>query len=212
MNDVPYIDLHTHTHHFEVLCVVSYGIGTGQPFPEAPCVSAGVHPWDAERVDMTEAIRFLSTAKIAAIGEIGLDFSRQIDRDRQVDVFREQLAIAEKRNLPVILHCVKAYNEVLKTVSEFDLKAAVFHSYIGSPELASTITGKGYYISISERSLKSKKTIESISNTALGRIFAETDTSEVSIEHVYNAIAAIKKIEITELKHIIFNNFKKITE
>lgn len=209
MNDTPYIDIHTHAPHPEALCVVSYGIGSGEPFPEAAYISAGVHPWDAEKVDMDAAVRFLNEAPIAAVGEIGLDFSRPTDRHKQIDIFRTQLAVAEKRHMPVILHCVKAYNEALRILSEFKLKAVIVHGYIGSPELTTTIIERGYYISVGEHSLKSHKTIESIKGAELTSIFAETDTSGVSIEDIYDAISELKKIDVAQLKQVIFNNFKK---
>ena len=212
MDDLPYIDIHTHSSRPGEMCVVSYEIGSGQPFPKVPYVSAGVHPWDAETVNMEEAVKFLKETSLAAIGEIGLDFSRQIDRNKQIDVFKTQLALAEERNLPVILHCVKGYNEVLNIISGFNLRAVVFHSYIGSPELTANIIKKGYYISISEQSLKSQKTLESISNTSLASLFAETDTSDMSVKYVYDKISVIKKVEVRELKQFIFSNFKKVVE
>lgn len=209
MHDAPYIDMHTHAPHPGALCVVSYAIGSGEPFPEVHCISAGVHPWDAENIDMDEAIRILNEAPIAAVGEIGLDFSRQTDRKKQTDVLKLQLAVAEERDLPVILHCVKAYNEILEILSEYDLRAVIFHGYIGSPELTTTITNKGYYVSIGERSLKSRKTIESIRTAPIESIFAETDVSNLPIENIYHTIAGLKRIEVKELKRLIFSNFKK---
>lgn len=190
--------------------VVSYEIGSGNPFPDVEFVSTGVHPWNAGNVDISEAAAFLETAPIVAIGEIGLDFSRNIDRSKQEEVFKAQLEIAAKRNLPVILHCVKAYNETLHILSQFKLKAVVFHGYIGSLEQTKTITSKGYYISIGERSLQSNKTIESIRHTQLCYMFAETDTSDTPIKSIYNAIAEVKEIEVTQLKNVIYNNFKAI--
>ncbi len=210
MEGTCFIDLHTHAQHTDSLCVISYEVGSGKPFPDSDFVSAGVHPWDAEKVDMNDAVRFLETAQVAAIGEIGLDFSRDIDRGRQEEVFRAQLEVAARRGLPVILHCVRAHNEILRILPEYHLKAVVFHGYTGSKELTATITGKGYYISLGERSLESDKTIESIRRTDAGFMFAETDTSDIPIEAIYNSIAVIKKVEVTELKTLIYNNFKKI--
>lgn len=210
MESTCFIDIHTHTQHPGVTAAVAYMIGSGEPFPKAEFVSAGVHPWDAEYVDMAEATDFLGTADIAAIGEIGLDFSHNVDKAKQERVFRMQLEIAARRNLPVILHCVKAYNEVLQILQQYDLKAVIFHGYTGSPEQTKTIIDRGYYISIGDRSLRSDKTVESIRNTPLSSIFAETDTSDTPIGAIYDTIADIKQVEVTRLKIMIFNNFKKV--
>lgn len=207
-----FVNLHTHIQHDDCVEVVSYEIGSGKPFPAASYVSAGIHPWDVGNADIDKAVKFLKTVNISAIGEIGLDFLRDTDRGKQSDVFKAQLEVAEVRNLPVIVHCVRAYSEAIKTLSEYRLKAVIFHGYTGSPEQTSIVINKGYYVSLGTRSLQSSKTIESIRQIPLDRLFTETDISTTSIETIYSDISAIKNIDVEELKNAVYNNFKKIFE
>ena len=208
---ISFIDIHTHRQHSDREYILSYSIGR-DPAPVFGniAVSAGVHPWDAESDNVDNALVFLKNAPIVAVGEIGLDFASSADREKQVDIFESQLAVAEQRKLPVIIHCVRAYNEVLNILKKYNLKAVIFHSYIGSIQQTSNIIKRGYYFSISEVSLKSNKSIESLRGIPVDRIFAESDTSDIPIEVIYHKIAEIKNLDIETIAREIDINFKRI--
>ncbi len=210
MTEVDFVDIHTHSAHAGITSIVSWDLGSEQPPPQATYVSAGIHPWSTETLNTYRAIQLLENLPINAIGEIGLDFSKPIDKARQREILQAQLEVASKRRLPVILHCVKAYNEALRILSQYQLAAVIFHGYIGSSEQTATIIKHGYYISAGERSLESPKTIESLRAAPLDRIFAETDTANTPIESIYGMIADIKGLDINTLKRLIYNNFKTV--
>ncbi len=185
-----YIDIHTHhpTHrHIEPMAV-------------------GVHPWRAE----SEVFECGMFDNAIAIGEIGLDFACNVDRAAQERVFRAQLAEAERRNLPIVLHCVRAFEPMMKILAEYTIKSVIFHGFIGSPQQAERAINRGYYLSFGPSSFRSPKTVESLKCTPLNRLFAESDDSHEDIENIYERIAQAKDISIEKLQKEIGNNYKNI--
>ena len=100
---------------------------------------AGVHPWDTER-GLT--LPDFSTADM--VGETGLDFARNIDRKAQEELFRNHLAVAEQLQKPVVVHSVKAFEEVMRILDDYDLSGVLLHGFIGSKEQAERAFKRGY--------------------------------------------------------------------
>lgn len=124
--------------------------------------SIGIHPHDAKlwsdevRTQFSNWIRVdleshaLSERKIVAIGEIGLDFYRNLSSpETQRRVFREQLDLAKQFDLPVIIHSRDAHEEVMHILLEKDLKLALFHCFTGDISFAKQVFEHGWYISFS---------------------------------------------------------------
>lgn len=206
---IRYIDIHTHRAAPGVLAVVSLPAGAGAP-SGGTLFSAGIHPWDAGSADLDRALEYLRTTPAAAIGEVGLDFAHAADRQTQERVLRPQLGIAQDRGLPVVVHCVKAYNEMLGILADYNLRAVIFHSYVGSPQQTETIIGRGYYVSAGPVSLRSPKTLESLAGVPLDRLLAETDDSGEDIRDVYAKLAAATERSLDELAAAMESNFKTI--
>lgn len=187
-----YIDIHTHhpTHrHIEPMAV-------------------GIHPWRAAN-ERLEGILFDSAV---AIGEIGLDFVCKVDRNVQEEVFRTQLKEAERRELPIILHCVRAFEPMMKILSEYTLPVVIFHGFIGSVQQAQRAIDKGYFLSFSSSSLRSPKTVEVLRNIPINRLFIETDDSQEAIEDMYLRVAQVRDISLEVLQNEIENNYNNILE
>ena len=185
-----YIDIHTH--HPTLRHIEPQGVGR--------------HPWYA--MQGVPSINEFEQAPL--IGEIGLDYHYAVDPALQERVFREQLSIAQSLGRVVVLHCVKAFEPMMKILSEYQLRAAIFHGFIGSVEQANRAIKSGYYLSFGPRSLRSTKSIKALMATPLNRLFAESDESGERIEDIYSAIATIKGISVEELQNAIENNHNKI--
>ncbi len=142
--------------------------------------------------------------------EVVLDYAVEVSREAQKEVFRRQLELAERRGLPVVIHCVKAFNDVITELKLHDLQAVVFHGFIGSPEQAAEAVRLGYFLSFNMRSLSSPKTIESLRRVPLTSIFAETDTEPEHVSQVYEKIAEVRGITIEQLQAYIAENFNRI--
>ena len=170
--------------------------------------TAGIHPWDADKEDIA-ALGTLP-ADVQAIGETGLDYARGAGRQQQLAAFRAQLALARDRQLPVVLHCVRAFEPVMLELAAREPRAVIFHGFIGSPEQARQALAKGYCLSFGERTFASPKTLAALRGTPLSQLFLETDDSPVPIAEIYARAAEAKGVPEEVLQRAILDNYKRI--
>ena len=170
--------------------------------------TVGIHPWHAANCDLAEVEKHAPSAD--AIGEIGLDYACDVPREVQTAVLRAQLTLAEQLEKPVVLHCVRAFEEVMKIVADYRLKAVIFHGFIGSKEQAQRALAQGYFLSFGERTFHSPKTIEALRITPLSQLFAESDESPTPIEEIYSKIADLRGVSTEDLDAAAKSNFAKI--
>ena len=170
--------------------------------------TVGIHPWHSATADLTEVERLAPSAD--AIGEIGLDYACDIGCETQIWSFRAQLALAERFEKPVVLHCVRAFEYIMVTLEKYRLKAVIFHGFIGSVEQAQRAVKQGHYLSFGERTFRSPKTIEALRSTPLSQLFVETDESTTPIEEIYAKIAELRGVDIEELLRATEENFNRI--
>lgn len=185
-------DIHTHNAHTQAQTIETVGI----------------HPWHALDDDLS-AIE-PAVADVDAIGEIGLDYACDVPREVQIALFRAQLALAERYEKAVVLHCVRAFEEVMKVLAEYRLKAVIFHGFIGSVEQAQRAIAQGFYLSFGERTFRSPKSIEAMRSTPLSQLFVETDESTTPIEEIYAQLAELRGISVAELIAATEENFRRI--
>ena len=177
--------------------------------------AVGIHPENCGdfRPEDLDAIRALAREdKVVAIGEIGLDYAGTVGREAQLRIFREQLDWAERLGKPVVLHCVKAFEAVMRELAPHALRAVIFHGFIGSSQQAAEAIKKGYYLSFGERTFRSPRTVEALRRTPVENLFAETDESDVPIEEIYRRIAQAKDLDPELLKCAIYRNYREIFE
>ena len=188
-----YIDIHTH-------------------FPTGLHIEpqgVGIHPWHSAVKQMPNEDEF---TQADLIGEIGLDYVCDVERGQQERVFRAQLAIAERLKKVVVLHCVKAFEPTMKILAEYNLRAVIFHGFIGSVQQAARAVEKGYFLSFGANTSRSPKTIEALRNTPLDKMFIESDETLKNIEEIYSEIALLKGVNIDLLKEVISENYRTIFE
>ncbi len=211
MEQPPYIDIHTHdtTRRPGVMAVVDAGL---RDIPEAAIISAGVHPWVAVGYDEDAlAARIGSDKRIVAVGETGLDFyDEAADRQLQERVFVAQLRLARRHGLPVMVHCVKAYNRLIEIVRQEKPERMVIHNFISSEQMAAQLIALGACLSMGMRGMASEKGREVLKTIPLTSLFLETDESGTSIEEVYARAAEIKGLPLQQLKDALYENFKKL--
>ena len=156
---LPYVNIHTHR-----------PTGSGIELR-----TAGVHPWDAAAQDAATLGQRLGGAQ--AVGETGLDFVHGPAREVQFEALRAQLRLARERGLPVVLHCVKAFEPLMRCLAASEPRAVIFHGFIGSPEQARQALAKGYYLSFGERAFASPKTLAALRETPLSQLFWRPTTA-----------------------------------
>ncbi len=175
----------------------------------------GVHPHDAKSLSPAELKaleEFAREPEVVAIGEIGLDFYRDLSpREAQERAFREQLALAMELGLPAVLHVRKAYPEVIKILEEVNPPRVLFHLFSGNKSQALWALERGYFISSGPPS----KTIKSlVRQRGLSQIVVETDSPYVlpepgSVRVVVEKLAKYTGQEPEEVAERTFENAQK---
>ena len=172
-------------------------------------VAVGIHPWEASSRSVAEIEPLIAGADV--VDEIGLDSACEVDFEQQLSIFREQLALAELFDKPVILHCVRTFEQVMNELKKYSLRAVIFHGFIGSPQQAKQAIERGYFLSFGERTFRSPKAIESLRITPLDRLFLESDDSLTDIRDIYLQIADILGITTEILSIKILENYHKLS-
>lgn len=177
--------------------------------------SVGFHPYNVGKVDEEDTINKvrLSTEnpRVLAVGEIGLDKSIKAPLDAQRRIFEAQVDIAEFTDLPVVLHVVKAFNEMVEFMKVHrPAVPMIIHGYNGSPEMAEALLNAGFMISFGEAIAKEhSKIVESLLLVPVDRLFLETDEGDLDIREIYHFAAEVKGISVDQLRKQIFENARK---
>jgi TatD DNase family protein len=141
----------------------------------------GLHPWwtDAHRPEHLTLLRdHLVAGRVAAIGECGLDFARDIDPERQRYWFMEQLRLAADFGLPVIVHAVRALDAVLHTLAAFPGLAGVIHGFNGSRQQAERCVAAGLMLGIGPAVARSQKLQALVRDLPAACLLLETDAPD----------------------------------
>jgi len=187
--------------------------------------SVGVHPHDCKSMnDDTVSIleEMLSHPKAVAVGEIGLDYHYDFSpRDVQRLRFREQLELAGRARLPVIVHEREALIDTLAIVREFRDLCGVFHCFSGSWETAKTILDMGWFLSFTGvvTFKNARRVLETIEKVPSDRFMLETDcpymspepvrgrrNSSLNLPHIAAKIADIRGITVEECARLTTDN------
>lgn len=190
--------------------------------------SVGVHPHDAQSMDNTscDALEQLSKHhKVVAIGEIGLDYYYDHSpRDVQKRRFREQLELARKTGLPVIIHEREACMDVLEIIRDFPDVLGVYHCYSGSWETAKIILDQGWYLSFTGvvTFKNAKKMPEVVGKMPADRIMIETDSpylapvpkrgernSSLNLPYIAQRIGEIRGMTTEDVAALTMENGKR---
>ena len=162
---IPYINIHTH--HLSkdrgvFLFNNRFGTSTGSVTNDLYLdnyFSVGIHPWDADlKTSLSELENTIQHQNCLAIGECGLDKITDIDLELQKKVFISQLELAVKFQKPVIIHCVKAFDELIEICSPYHSKIPlIIHGFNKSVQLAKQLINKGFYLSLNDSVLKKEE-------------------------------------------------------
>ncbi|MCC8175897.1 MAG: TatD family hydrolase [Bacteroidales bacterium] len=117
--NTPIVDIHTHN--LEALPPAVISVSPGVELDPSRLYSVGVHPWDTAAFDgdYTELERMAAMPNVVAIGETGLDALRGAPLERQEEIFRRHIEIAERVGKPLVLHVVKAWGRLLKIAKAY---------------------------------------------------------------------------------------------
>ena len=194
--------------------------------------TVGISPNDIEgykKEDLKEITKFAQSKKVVAIGEIGLDFYwNKENKDLQKEVFISQIEIANKLNLPIIIHTREAIYDTLEILKNNNCnKKGVFHCCPFNVDLVREGLKLGFYISFAGPVTfkNSKNASEIINMVPLDKMLIETDSPYLSpeplrgkrndsrnVKYIAKKIADVKQIDTEEVAKITYENAKRIFE
>ncbi len=170
--------------------------------------SCGIHPWYSEDSEnqMLYLKEIVSEPRIVAIGEAGLDKLKGPSYDIQIPVFKEHITLSEKLNKPLIIHCVKAWEELIQIRQECNpTQPWIIHGYRGKPELTKRLINEGFLFSVGD-----EINVESVEIIPIESLFCETDEDEMDIRDVYAQAAQAKNMDLEEFAEKIAENVHRI--
>ena len=198
-------------------------IEIAENYGEGVFAAIGLHPIhaDSEEFDRKKYRELARSRKVVAIGEIGLDYYREygLFKEKQKEVFLEQLGLAKELELPVIFHCRKAHEDLLDVLKSYQLPG-VIHCFTGNWQQAREYLEMGFYLGFNGiiYKLNLKEVIE---KTPLDRILIETDcpyltppqagverNEPVFVKYIAEEIAKIKNLDFQKVAEITAQNAK----
>lgn len=187
----------------------------------------GIHPEDIDE-DYTKLEKYivdnLNNNKLIAIGEIGLDYYyTKENKEKQIELFEYQLSLAEKYNLPVVVHSREATMDTINSIKKFKVKG-VIHCFNGSLETANIYIKLGFYIGVGGvMTFRNSKIDTIIKDIPLDRIILETDSPYLTpepyrkysnepkyIKTIAEYLSSIKGIPLEEISRITENNVNEL--
>ncbi|HWR83438.1 MAG TPA: TatD family hydrolase [Candidatus Deferrimicrobium sp.] len=192
--------------------------------------SVGVHPHDARMLTeelVIEIKRLAAHNKVVAIGEIGLDFYRDLSpRDVQRRAFRRQLELAVELKLPVIIHMRESIRETIDLVRDLakDLVGGVFHCFPGDIAEAREVVALGFVISVGGViTFPNAKMARVAAEVPLDSVILETDAPYLApvphrgeqnqpayVKHIYSKFAELRNMTVEEVEHAVDRTAKKL--
>ena len=197
-----------------------------QSFPDIYC-AIGLHPrWQAshQESDFDALASALSEAgeKCVALGECGLDFSfAKANRAQQIHHLLMQFELASQLNLPVILHCLKAHNEMLQCLNQFPKLRGVLHAFHGSESLAHEFIRRGFLLGIGGTITypRANKTRQTVARLPLEAMVLETDSPDMplmgcqgqantpeQLPNILKVLANLRAQPVKDIAHVIQRN------
>lgn len=210
-------DVHTHKiysedsddpYHSCIFDVYSLEFEVAKELHQRHSFSCGIHPWYSEdsETQMAYLTEITSNPRIVAIGETGLDKLKGPSFEVQTPVFKKHIELSEKLGKPVIIHCVKAWEELLKVKKDTNPSQQwIIHGYRGKPDLTKKLLSEGFYFSVGENI-----NVDSMQLIPLDRLFCETDEGDMPIFEVYLQASKSINIDVVDFAEAISENVRKM--
>lgn len=211
---IPFVNIHTHIHidNKEFIEIVNIDIDDITSADVSYLYSVGIHPWKAQ--DTTEVLKCsnLKSSNFLAIGECGLDRVNGNDLESQKNVFIKHINLSEQYKKPLIIHCVRAYPDIIEIKKETRAKSPwIVHGFQGNEQSAMQLLKHDIYISLGDVLFKDENKASALLRIIPSdKLFLETDVSERNIIDVYEKASLLSGVEMNKLRNDIFDNFVKI--
>lgn len=192
--------------------------------------NVGLHPENVDEFDNQTLLQIedlCKSQKVVAVGEIGLDYHFvQDNKQKQKEIFIEQMNLANRLQLPVVIHCRDAMGDLIEIIKQNPpLKNSLLHCYSGSVESAKILMKYGFSFSFGGvvTFKNAKNVVEVVKELPLERILLETDCPYMTpvpfrgqrnepknVVYVADAISKIKNISIEEVAKVTTQNAERL--
>ncbi|GLB51127.1 TatD family hydrolase [Neptunitalea chrysea] len=210
-----FIDIHTHS---EITAESNVTIVNKLPQDTVSkgYFSVGYHPWYLKANEVTNQFELLTKKALSpfclAVGECGLDKVVDTDYNLQLSVFKDHIALSETLQKPLIIHCVKSFQEIYQLKKELKPSQQwILHGFTKNEQLANQMVSAGFKLSFGAALFKNSSVQRTFANLLPESFFLETDDQlGISIKAVYEKAAALRNVNIEEIQQIITKNFKEV--
>ena len=218
MCNIAFVNIHSHKPDVgQAVSITNVFVQNRREICPQAYYSLGLHPWHISEIaidfDLEEILNhYIETdTSLVAIGEIGLDRAIAVPFELQTTIFEKQLLLAQSHRLPVIIHCVRAYSELIRCKKKWGITVPlIIHGYCGNEIITKELLKHGFYFSFGKALFqKHKNALEAVTMIPLDRLFLETDNSDFSIEELYQCLSEQLGISLQILKERLFENFQK---
>ena len=198
-----------HTHHLHAAdALISVSPSDFAPVP-GKRYAVGIHPWHTEGDEQAQMQALAEAAlseQVVAIGETGLDSLRGASLDVQMRLFERHIALTEAMGKPLVIHCVRTSQQVLKAWSESRKCVPwAIHGFRGNDRVVAPLVKAGFYISFGERF-----NADALRTVPLDRLLAETDESTMPIGQIVGQLAASLQMPCEHLESIVAANLARL--
>jgi TatD DNase family protein len=149
-------------------------------YPNNCFAMLGLHPCDVKadwETELAQIVAALPSRKIYAVGEIGIDlYWDKTTLPQQQQAFKQQIAWAKQLDLPIVIHCRDAFDEVFEVLTEAqdEKLRGIFHCFTGTLEQAKEVIALGFYLGIGG--------VVTYKNSGLDKIVEQIDLKHIVLE------------------------------
>ncbi|MEK7504682.1 MAG: TatD family hydrolase [Patescibacteria group bacterium] len=193
-------------------------VALAEKYPSEMWATVGIHPTDIGEISWDELEHLAQNKKVVAIGECGLDYFHVKDvaeRQKQAEVFEQQIALAQKVNKPLMIHCRDAYDDLLAVLNNFPGVTGNVHFFAGDWPTAKKFLALGFTLSFTGAITFASNYDEVIKNLPLESLLIETDCPFVApvphrgqrnepsyVVEVAKRVALLKGISLEEVARV----------
>ncbi|MDX2254959.1 MAG: TatD family hydrolase [Pseudanabaenaceae cyanobacterium bins.39] len=224
-----FIDFHTHHDRqaSQLLNLRSVHLTSKlQPSDLPPYCSLGLHPWFIEPLawqrdmeSLLENLQLLAQLpQVIAIGECGLDRQVNLPMSLQLQIFQRQIILAEQLRKPLVIHCVRAFSELIFLKKKLQKEGIgsvpwIIHGFHRKAEVFNQMLDHDFYFSLGAAILNDRAFVsQAIATMPQGRFLLETDDrQDITIEQIYTRAAHLRQVPIATLQSQLIETYTQLT-
>ena len=208
---MPFVDFHTHLSIDQDAIEVLSCDYLQEKIPDS-IHTIGYHPWWTDRILTNHDIEdirqhYVANDNCIAFGECGLDKLKGLPMQDQFSNFIKQVELAASLDAALVIHCVRAYDELIQLKLQYPKQRWIIHGYARNAQLCLDLVRHGFYLSIAPDEWSVPTFVETMQKIPLDKLFLETDADErLTIAERYRIFAQIRNVPLHALQERILHN------